>query len=60
MATVQCYQSEAVMDFRSHSSGTMELAHPPQGVAALTTAEGLAAWFGEEAASTCARAEQPG
>jgi uncharacterized protein YndB with AHSA1/START domain len=30
---------------------TVELAHPPAKVwAALTTAEGLAAWFGEEAA----------
>jgi uncharacterized protein YndB with AHSA1/START domain len=39
------------MGFPDRIERTMELAHPPARVwAALTTAEGLAAWFGEEAA----------
>ena len=39
------------MGFPDRIERTMELAHPPAKVwAALTTAEGLAAWFGEEAA----------
>jgi len=38
------------MGFPDRIERTMELAHPPARVwAALTTAEGLAAWFGEEA-----------
>ena len=38
------------MGFPDRIERTMELAHPPGKVwAALTTAEGLAAWFGEEA-----------
>ena len=38
------------MGFPDRIERTMELAHPPATVwAALTTAEGLAAWFGEEA-----------
>ena len=38
------------MGFPDRIERTMELAHPPAKVwAALTTAEGLAAWFGEEA-----------
>ena len=38
------------MGFPDRIERTMELAHPPANVwAALTTAEGLAAWFGEEA-----------
>ena len=38
------------MGFPDRIERTMELAHPPGRVwAALTTAEGLAAWFGEEA-----------
>ena len=42
---------EADMGFPDRIERTMELAHPPAKVwAALTTAEGLAAWFGEEAA----------
>jgi len=39
------------MGFPDRIERTVELAHPPAKVwAALTTAEGLAAWFGEEAA----------
>jgi uncharacterized protein YndB with AHSA1/START domain len=42
---------EAVMSFPDRIERTVELAHPPARVwAALTTAEGLAAWFGNEAA----------
>jgi len=38
------------MGFPDHIERTMELAHPPVKVwAALTTAEGLSAWFGQEA-----------
>ena len=38
------------MGFPDRIERTVELAHPPARVwAALTTAEGLAAWFGEEA-----------
>jgi uncharacterized protein YndB with AHSA1/START domain len=39
------------MGFPDRIERTVELAHPPQAVwAALTTADGLAAWFGDEAA----------
>jgi uncharacterized protein YndB with AHSA1/START domain len=39
------------MSFPDRIERTVELAHPPATVwAALTTAEGLAAWFGDEAA----------
>jgi uncharacterized protein YndB with AHSA1/START domain len=39
------------MGFPDRIERTVELAHPPATVwAALTTAEGLAAWFGQEAA----------
>ena len=39
------------MGFPDRIERTVELAHPPNKVwAALTTAEGLAAWFGNEAA----------
>jgi uncharacterized protein YndB with AHSA1/START domain len=39
------------MGFPDRIERTIELAHPPEKVwAALTTAEGLAAWFGNEAA----------
>ncbi len=39
------------MGFPDRIERTVELAHPPAKVwVALTTAEGLAAWFGEEAA----------
>jgi uncharacterized protein YndB with AHSA1/START domain len=39
------------MGFPDRIERTVELAHPPAKVwAALTTAEGLGAWFGEEAA----------
>jgi uncharacterized protein YndB with AHSA1/START domain len=42
---------EGVMGFPDRIERTVELAHPPERVwAALTTAEGLAAWFGDEAA----------
>jgi uncharacterized protein YndB with AHSA1/START domain len=38
------------MAFPDRIERTVQVAHPPQKVwAALTTAEGLAAWFGEEA-----------
>jgi uncharacterized protein YndB with AHSA1/START domain len=41
---------EAVMGFPDRIERTMELAHPPAKVwAALTTAEGLGTWFGNEA-----------
>jgi uncharacterized protein YndB with AHSA1/START domain len=39
------------MGFPDRIERTVEIAHPPHKVwAALTTAEGLAAWFGDEAA----------
>ena len=39
------------MGFPDRIERTVEIAHPPDKVwAALTTAEGLAAWFGDEAA----------
>jgi uncharacterized protein YndB with AHSA1/START domain len=39
------------MGFPDRIERTVELAHPPAAVwAAITTAEGLAAWFGQEAA----------
>src|ERR1700760_5093108 len=42
---------EVGMGFPDRIERTMELAHPPARVwAALTTAEGLGAWFGNEAA----------
>jgi uncharacterized protein YndB with AHSA1/START domain len=42
---------EAIMGFPDRIERTVQLAHPPERVwAALTTAEGLAAWFGNEAA----------
>jgi uncharacterized protein YndB with AHSA1/START domain len=41
---------EVIMGFPDRIERTMELAHPPASVwAALTTAEGLGAWFGQEA-----------
>jgi uncharacterized protein YndB with AHSA1/START domain len=41
---------EAVMPFPDRIERTVEIAHPPATVwAALTTAEGLSAWFGQEA-----------
>jgi uncharacterized protein YndB with AHSA1/START domain len=41
---------EAVMAFPDRIERTVELAHPPAKVwAALTTAEGLSAWFGQQA-----------
>jgi uncharacterized protein YndB with AHSA1/START domain len=41
---------EAVMGFPDRIERTVEIAHPPATVwAALTTAEGLGAWFGNEA-----------
>jgi uncharacterized protein YndB with AHSA1/START domain len=51
MATSQLPFSGGVMGFPDRIERTVQLAHPPQRVwAALTTAEGLAAWFGDEAA----------
>jgi uncharacterized protein YndB with AHSA1/START domain len=42
---------EVAMGFPDRIERTVEIAHPPARVwAALTTAEGLAAWFGEQAA----------
>jgi uncharacterized protein YndB with AHSA1/START domain len=42
---------EAAVGFPDQIERTVELTHPPARVwAALTTAEGLAAWFGNEAA----------
>jgi uncharacterized protein YndB with AHSA1/START domain len=41
---------EAVVAFPDRIERTVEIAHPPAEVwAALTTAEGLSAWFGQEA-----------
>jgi uncharacterized protein YndB with AHSA1/START domain len=41
---------EALMPFPDRIERTVEIAHPPAAVwAALTTAEGLSAWFGQEA-----------
>jgi uncharacterized protein YndB with AHSA1/START domain len=41
---------EAVMAFPDRIERAVEIAHPPAKVwAALTTAEGLSAWFGQEA-----------
>jgi len=41
---------EAVVAFPDRIERTVEIAHPPAKVwAALTTAEGLSAWFGQEA-----------
>ena len=41
---------EAVVAFPDRIERTVEIAHPPATVwAALTTAEGLSAWFGQEA-----------
>jgi len=41
---------EVVMGFPDRIERTVEIAHPPSTVwAALTTADGLAAWFGDEA-----------
>jgi uncharacterized protein YndB with AHSA1/START domain len=45
-----CYSWEVTVGFPDRIERTVEIAHPPAKVwAALTTAEGLAAWFGNEA-----------
>jgi uncharacterized protein YndB with AHSA1/START domain len=45
-----CYLLEGIMAFPDRIERTVEVAHPPEKVwAALTTAEGLSAWFGNEA-----------
>src|SRR5690348_9755079 len=50
VATVQLLHVEDVMGFPDRIERTVELAHPPSTVwAALTTAEGLGTWFGDEA-----------
>src|SRR6201996_3156705 len=50
IATSQLLYEEAVMGFPDRIERTVEIAHPPAKVwAALTTAEGLSAWFGKEA-----------
>jgi uncharacterized protein YndB with AHSA1/START domain len=42
--------TEAVMTFPDRIERTIEIAHPPAKVwAALTTADGLSAWFGQDA-----------
>jgi hypothetical protein len=51
MATLRLLPVGVVMGFPDRIERTVELAHPPDTVwAALTTAEGLGAWFGNEAA----------
>src|SRR5260370_39819802 len=50
MATSRLLVTEALMTFPDRIERTIELAHPPNRVwAALTTAEGLGTWFGNEA-----------
>jgi len=50
LATNQLQVVEVVMAFPDRIERTVEVAHPPAKVwAALTTAEGLSAWFGNEA-----------
>jgi uncharacterized protein YndB with AHSA1/START domain len=50
MATIQLLLLEGVMAFPDRIERTVEVAHPPTKVwAALTTADGLGAWFGNEA-----------
>src|SRR5260221_13915196 len=50
IATVRLLLAGGVMAFPDRIERTVELAHPPAKVwAALTTAEGLGAWFGNEA-----------
>jgi uncharacterized protein YndB with AHSA1/START domain len=47
---VGCYLLEGVMAFRDRIERAAEVAHSPEKVwAARTTAEGLSAWFGNEA-----------
>src|SRR5262245_36184712 len=47
---ISCYLLEVVMAFPDRIERTMEIAHPQQKVwAALTTAEGLGTWFGNQA-----------
>jgi uncharacterized protein YndB with AHSA1/START domain len=51
IATNQLLFMEVVMGFPDRIERTMQLAHPPAKVwTALTTADGLSAWFGNEAA----------
>src|ERR1700728_3550838 len=51
VATNQLLFMEVVMGFPDRIERTMQLAHPPAKVwTALTTADGLSAWFGNEAA----------
>jgi uncharacterized protein YndB with AHSA1/START domain len=50
VATSRLLLTEDIMGFPDRIERTLELAHPPAKVwAALTTAEGLGAWFGNEA-----------
>jgi uncharacterized protein YndB with AHSA1/START domain len=45
-----CYILEGIVTFPDRIERTVEIAHPPAKVwAALTTAEGLSAWFGKDA-----------
>jgi uncharacterized protein YndB with AHSA1/START domain len=45
-----CYHGEAALGFPDRIERTVQLAHPPGAVwAALTTAEGLAGWVGDQA-----------
>ena len=49
------------MAFPDRIQRTVAVAHPPEKVwAALTTAEGLGAWFGDEARSTWRPGGRPG
>jgi uncharacterized protein YndB with AHSA1/START domain len=51
IAINQLLYEEAAMGFPDRIERTVEIAHPPAKVwAALTTAEGLSAWFGQQAA----------
>jgi len=47
---ISCYLWEVAVGFPDRIERSLELAHPPAKVwAALTTPEGLSAWFGQEA-----------
>jgi uncharacterized protein YndB with AHSA1/START domain len=52
LATVQLLLTGGFMGFPDRIERIVEIAHPPSTVwAALTTAEGLSAWFGEDEAT---------
>jgi uncharacterized protein YndB with AHSA1/START domain len=61
MAIVQLLLAGGVMGFPDRIERAVELAHPPGKVwAALTTAEGLGAWFGNEATIDLPPGGRPG